>query len=407
MRKMLRRLLFVLPAAAAALLALAPAAAQDEFTVGLILVGPQNDRGWSQAQTEGARAAAEETGATLLIFESLNPADAPETTLLDVVTEMVGQGAQLILTTSDTFEEDTTAVAGQFPDVTFINTTGSNVLEGAPSNVGNYNAQMEWMKELAGCAAALSTQTGKIGYLGPLINPETRRYAASAYLGARYCWEHYRNEDPASLEFTVTWIGFWFNIPGVTLDPTEETASFFDNGADVVLSGIDTTEVVVVAGQRVAEGERVFATPYDYVAACAEAEEVCLGVPYYNWSPYYISLINDVRDGTWEQAWIYQPPYWSDINDKANSPVGFIQGSGLTEETSAQLDAFLEEMTAYGTDPANAESIFLWQGPLNLQDGTELAAEGANVPLVEAPGSAIPSVWFLPQLIEGMTGASE
>jgi len=32
---------------------------------------------------------------------------------------------------------------------------------------------MEDMKAIAGCAAALTTQTGSIGYLGPLINFET------------------------------------------------------------------------------------------------------------------------------------------------------------------------------------------------------------------------------------------
>ena len=48
--------------------------------------------------------------------------------------------------------------------------------------------RMEYGKMMAGCAAALTTKTGKIGYLGPLINDETRRLAASAYLGAKYCW---------------------------------------------------------------------------------------------------------------------------------------------------------------------------------------------------------------------------
>ena len=48
---------------------------------------------------------------------------------------------------------------------------------------------MEYGKMMAGCAAALTTQTGQIGYLGPLINYETRRLAASAYLGARHCYE--------------------------------------------------------------------------------------------------------------------------------------------------------------------------------------------------------------------------
>ncbi|WP_345107650.1 hypothetical protein [Candidatus Villigracilis vicinus] len=70
-----------------------------------------------------------------------------------------------------------------------------------------------------------ASETHKIGYLGPLINDETRRLAVSAYLGAKYCHEK-AGGDPASLEFKVTWIGFWFNIPGVTLDPVQVSNDF-------------------------------------------------------------------------------------------------------------------------------------------------------------------------------------
>ena len=52
------------------------------------------------------------------------------------------------------------------------------------------------------------------------------------------------------IKFVVNWIGFWFNIPGVTLDPTQVANDLFNGGADVIISGIDTTEAIVVAGQR-------------------------------------------------------------------------------------------------------------------------------------------------------------
>jgi simple sugar transport system substrate-binding protein len=376
-----------------------PAMAQEEFVFGVILVGPSTDRGWSQAHTEAARIAeANIEGARALIFESLNPADAPEATLLSVTTEMVAEGAQLIITTSDAFEEDTSVVAEAFPDVTFVNMTGSNVLEGAPSNVSNYDAQLEWMELVMGCAAALTTETGQIGYLGPLINPETRRLAVSAYLGARYCYENYAQGDADELSFNVTWIGFWFNIPGVTLDPTEEANSFFDNGADVVISAIDTTEALNVAGQRAAAGEAVYASGYDYHSACEIAPDVCLGVPYYNWSPFYIRLIEAVRAGEWEQQWLWEAPSWDDINDAEVSPAGFLQGTALSEENAVLVDAFIAELAAFAADPANAENIMLWQGELNYQDGSAFLADGEFAEPLE--------IWFLPQLLEGMVGAS-
>ncbi len=382
-------------------LTVAPALAQDDFVFGLVLVGPQNDHGWSQAHYDAGQYVEQQVpGTKMLYFASLNTADNPQSTLQDVVSDMVDQGAKLIFTTSDDFQNDTDPVAQNFPDVVFINDSGDHVLAGtAPANVGNLMGKMEWTKEIAGCAAALASNTGSIGYLGPLINDETRRLSSSAYLGARYCWEHYKGGNPDDLTFTVTWIGFWFNIPGVTLDPTEETNSFFDNGADVVISGIDTTEAIVVAGQRAQQGEKVFAVPYDYKGACDEAPDVCLGVPYFNWGPAYVNIVKSVMGGTWKQSWDWTDPDWSNINNPDTSAVGFIKGPALTAEQSANLDGFISDLAAYATNPFVPESFALWAGPLNLQDGTQLAPAGQIVQPLD--------VWYLKQLLQGMTGASQ
>ncbi len=379
--------------------------AQDEFVFGVILVGPANDRGWSQSHFEAAEyVEANFDGAVKLVFESLNPADAPETTLLEVVTEMVDFGAELIFTTSDAFEEDTNVVAEAFPDVVFINITGSNVLDGAPSNVGNFNGIMEAPRAIAGCAAALSTESGRIGYLGALINDETRRLAVSSYLGARYCYENYVGGDPDDIAFTVTWIGFWFNIPGVTLDPTEVANEFFNQGADVIISGIDTTEALVVAGQRTSEGQRAFAIPYGNAGGCSEAPEACLGVAYYNWGPAYLDVALAVADGTWEQSWDWIAPGWDEVDETGyytgedTSVIGYLHGAGLPEGVLEQLDVFAAEIAEFENSDAAEDTLFLWEGPLFLQDGTELAAEGEAVALLD--------IWALGQLLQGMTGAS-
>lgn len=364
-----------------------------DLVFGMVLVGPQNDRGWSQAHYEGGLYVEENLpGSRMIVFESLNPADKPEATLEGVVDAMVADGATLIFTTSDEFEEDTLTVAQQHPDITFINVSGDDALTGeAPPNLGNLMGRMEDMKAIAGCAAALATETGGIGYLGPLINFETRRLAASAYLGARYCYENYRGENPDDLNFTVTWIGFWFNIPGVTLDPTEVTNSFFDTGADVVMSGIDTTEGIDVAGQRAAQGDTVWAIPYDYEGACDNAPDICLGVPYFNWGPSYLSTAEAVASGSWEQSWDWLGANWDDMTDNTTTHVGWINGPALTEEMQASLDEFIAGM-------ASGE-INVWSGPINLQDGTEYIAEGATATDEE--------IWYLPQLLEGMVGPSE
>jgi simple sugar transport system substrate-binding protein len=391
-------------------LLIAPAAAQDNpFVFGVVLVGPKNDKGWSQAHYEAGQYVEKNVpGSKMLVFESLNSADSPETTLADVVKQMVGQGAKLILTTSDDFQTDTLKVSQDpaYKDITFVNVSGDDAYTGkAPANLSNFMGQMEWSKMIAGCAAALTTQTNSIGYLGPLINFETRRLSSSAYLGARYCFEKYRGGKASDLKFNVTWIGFWFNIPGVTLDPTEESKSFIDKGSDVLISGIDTTEAITVAAQQAKEGKKVWAIPYDYQGACDLGPDVCLGVPYFNWGPEYVKVVKAVQDGSWKQTWEWTAPDWTDINNPDTSTVGFEQGPALSADNKAHLDEFIKDMAAYASDEANKDTFWLWQGPLKYQDGTEIAKEGEKLPAIAKQGEKA-SVWYLDQLLDGMTGAS-
>jgi simple sugar transport system substrate-binding protein len=328
----------------------------------------------------------------MLFLDSLNPDDRPETTVERAVDDMVDQGARMIFLTSDEFAVDTYVVAEKYPDVIFIHISGDHVLAGgAPPNVGNYMGRMEYGKMIAGCAAALATDSGAIGYLGPLINDETRRLINAAYLGARYCYERYRGRDADALGFRVEWIGFWFKIPGVTSDPVEVVNDLFDQGADVILSGIDTTEALVVAGERAQAGDRVWAIPYDYEGACDEAPQVCLGVPYFNWGPGYLRLAQEVIAGTWVQRWEWAYPDWNDINDRDTSVVGFVKGPGLTGEQSAQLDEFVASL-ADG-------SVHLCKGPLSFQDGSVYLAAGEI--------ATDEQIWYMPKLLSGMEGLSE
>jgi simple sugar transport system substrate-binding protein len=249
--------------------------------------------------------------------------------------------------------------------------------------------RMEYGKMIAGCAAALTTQTGKIGYLGPLINDETRRLVSSVYLGAKYCWKEYLGKDPAALSFKVTWIGFWFNIPGVTSDPTQVADDFFNSGYDVVISGIDTTEALVEAKKISGTGKKVYSIPYDYIGGCQEASEVCLGVPYFNWGPAYLKYFTDALNGKFKAAWEWNSPYWKDINDPDQSAVGFMKGAALVGDASTNVDKFIKAL---------ADGLNLWKGSLNLQDG--------SVYLKDGEVATDQQIWYLPQLLQGMEGQS-
>ncbi len=367
---------------------------EGEFVFGVIMVGPYNDHGWSEAHYEaGKYVEANLPNSKMIYLDKLNSADRPETTVEQAVDDMVSQGAKIILTSSDDFQDDTDVVAAKYPDVVFINISGDHALEAnGPKNLGNYMGQAEFSKAIAGCNAALATETGHIGYLGPLINNETRRLVNAAYLGARYCYETYRGKNPDDLKFTVTWIGFWFNIPGVTLDPTEVSNDLYNAGADVLMSGIDTTEGTVVTKQRADQGERAFAVPYDYRNACELAPEVCLGVPYFNWGPGYLEMITKVKEGTWEQHWTWASPDWKDINNLDTTAAGYVFGPATTDEWKADVEAYIQYLS-------EKQWGGLFVGPVNWQDGTPWLKDG-EVATEEA-------IWTTPQLLEGIEGPSQ
>ena len=367
-------------------------AAEKPFTFGLLLVGPYNDHGWSQAHFEGGKYVEEKIPGTKMIYiDKVNPADRQGVTIPQLVDDMVEKGAQLIIANSDDMKDGTREAALMHPKVKFIHISGDDVLTGkAPNNLSNLMGRMEYGKMMAGFVAALTTKSGKIGYLGPLINEETRRLVASCYLGAKYAWEKVLKKNPKDLKFQVTWIGFWFNIPGVTADPTQVAQNFFNTGYDVVVSGIDTTEAVVVAKQKRKEGKTVWAIPYDYIGACEGADDVCLGVPFFNWGPGYVDFIKAAKAGKWESKWIWLGPDWKDINNLDTSSVGFLAGPALSASAKSALDSFAKDLGSGKLD--------LFKGPLNYQDGTTFIKAGKS--------ATDNQIWYMEQLLEGIVGQS-
>jgi len=366
--------------------------AGEEFIFGMVLVGPINDGGWNQAHYEAAQYVVEKVpGVKFIYIDKVNPADRPNVKVEQAIEELIGQGARLIITNSAEFADGTNVAAAAHPEVAFIHASGDKVLTGeAPPNVRNLMGRMEYGKMIAGCAAALTTEAGRLAYLGPLIDPETRRLVNSSYLGARYCWETYRGRPAEELAFKVTWIGFWFNIPGVTLDPTKVANDFINEGYDVILSGIDTTEALVEANKAAQAGKRVFAIPYDFKGACAQGEAVCLGVPYFNWGPDYKRLVELARAGKWEPAWEWTGPNWSNLNDPDTSMIGFVKGPALSAENAAKLDEFIAKL-ADG-------SLNLFTGPLYYQDGSVFVPEGQV--------ADDKTIWYTSQLLAGIEGQS-
>jgi len=367
-----------------------------EFVFGVILNGAIDDKGWNQANYQAGRAIeAQIPGTRMIYIDNVNAVAKPGVTVPQVAQNLIDGGAKLIITTSEEFGDGAVEAALTHPRIRFLS-TGSDLAwkQGrnykAPANMSTAMGRMEYGKMMAGFAAALTTQTGKLGYIGPLINEESRRLAAATYLGANYAWTQVLKRDPAQLKFQVIWIGFWFNLPGQTLDPTNVADDFIENGCDVLISGINTTEALVEAGQFRRRGRQVWAVPYDCLNAGDEAPETALGVPYFNWYPIFSKAVLMAQGGTWRQYHDWAGPDWRDINDSATSAVGFLKGKGLSPENGSQLDSFVRDL--------GDGAVELWSGPLLFQDSSVFLRAGEQ--------ATDQQIFYLPQLLAGMQGKS-
>jgi simple sugar transport system substrate-binding protein len=373
----------------------APASANAAtYKVGMVLIGPYNDKGWNQSHFESIKAVLAKMPDTGFEYvDKVNPADRANVKGAQVADDLISRGARFIIFNSDDYKDDALETAQKHPDVTVIHVSGDYAWREGKNprnqkNLGNIMGKIESAEMIGGCAAALGTETGKIGFLGPLINDETRRIVSAAYLGARHCWETYRHKKPEELSFKVTWIGFWFNIPGVTLDATKVADDFYTSGFDVLMTGLDTPEAAVQARKVSDAGRRARFVHYDHKAGCDLAPNLCLGVAYYNWIPPYRDALEKARAGKYVGEFVWQGPDFRDLNGEA-SVTGFLPGAALGEHR-AELDAFVKAL---------AGGLELFKGPLQFQDGSEF---------LKADEVATPQkIWYLPKLLNGITGSGQ
>ncbi len=117
-------------------------AATTGVKFGIVLIGPYNDHGWSEAHYIAANyVKSKMPGSDFIYVDSAY--DRPNTTLETIIADMKSKGVKFILTTSDAFQDDTVALAPKFPDITFINVSGDSAWKDGKNykpiaNLGNF-----------------------------------------------------------------------------------------------------------------------------------------------------------------------------------------------------------------------------------------------------------------------------
>lgn len=331
-----------------------PEIVEGKFNVAMVLIGPHNDGGWSQAHYEG------------LIYLCDNMADShvayienvPEGTDSEQVFRSLSRkGFDFIIGTSFGYMDPMEIVAGEFPEITYLHLTG---YKSNGTNFGNFFGAMENYKYLAGMLAGSRAKLDgnpKIGYMATFPIPEELRLGNAIMLGVkRTC-----PECTMDIRFINTWH-----------DPVlekEGAASLFDAGAQVVFTGADTGAVADVAQEKGKWG-----VTYDHPDSCKV--ERCLTAPIWIWGPEYTRIAEQVKAGTYQAGYEY-----FDADAGAMGLVGFMEGetprSGVLDLPEADVQLVRDTLAKMEAGEFTRFDVFA--GPLTDNQGNQLLAEGEKL----------------------------
>ncbi len=331
-----------------------PDIVEGKFNVAMVLIGPHNDGGWSQAHYEGLIYVCENLSDSHVAYIE----NVPEGTDSEQVFRSLSRkGFDFIIGTSFGYMDPMEVVAGEFPDITYLHLTG---YKSNGTNFGNFFGAMEDFKYLAGMLAgsrAMVDGNPKIGYMATFPIPEELRLGNAIMLGVKQTCP----ECTMDIRFINTWH-----------DPVlekEGAASLFDAGAQVVFTGADTGAVADVAQEKGKWG-----VTYDHPDSCKV--ERCLTAPYWIWGPEYTRIAEQVKAGTYTAGYEY-----FDADAGAMGLLGFMEGeamlTGVKDLPEADVQLVKDTLAKMLAGEFNRFDVFA--GPLRDNAGNELLAAGEKL----------------------------
>lgn len=255
--------------------ALAARAAQT-LKVGIALVSPAAEVGWTKQHTLGVGAIQQALGAAAeinIIDNVFQPQDAER-----VFRAFATTGHQLIYGTSFSHCVATARVAPQFPTVAFDSCSGFKIL----ANLGAFEARYHEGTFLAGIVAAKTSKTDKLGFIGGYPIPDIVGPANAFLLGAQSVKPH--------ITCTVMFMNSWVD-PGKEKDGT---LALVAQGCDVIAAMTDSPVAAYTAEQS-GVWSVGYASDIRKFAPTRLLTSMIL-----DWSSIYVQDARDVVAGVWQ-----------------------------------------------------------------------------------------------------------
>jgi len=334
-----------------------PETVEGKFNVAMVLIGPHDDGGWSQAHYEGLQYVCQNVPDTHVAYMELVPEGTDSE---QVFRSLARKGFDFIIGTSFGYMDPMATVAEEYPDSTFLHLTG---YKSNGTNFGNFFGAIEDMKYLAGMLAGSRAKLDgnpKLGYMATFPIPEEVRLGNAIMLGAK--------QTCPECTMDLRWINTWHD----PLLESDGAASLFDAGAQVVFTGADTP-----ANATVAQEKGKWAVTYDHPSSCAL--DSCLTAPYWIWGPEYARIAAEVKAGTYTAGYEY-----FDATSGAMALYGFMDGEtpqpGIADLPAEDVQKVRDTLAAMLDGSFDRFDVFA--GPINDNVGNVVLADG--VQLVQA-----------------------
>jgi basic membrane protein A and related proteins len=336
-----------------------PEVVAGKFNVAMVLIGPHDDSGWSQAHYEGLLAVEKNVPDSHVAYIEFVPEGADSE---QVFRSLARKGFNLVIGTSFGYMDPMGTVAEEFPDAMFVHLTGFKT---NGKNFGNLFGAMEVMKYITGMlSGARMKKDGqtKAGYMATFPIPEELRLGNAFALGmAKTCPE---------CKLEIRWINTWH-------DPViekEAAASLFDSGVHVVLTGADTP----APGDVATEKGKKWGINYDWSGNCTKAN--CLTTPYWNWGPIYSRIAQESKDKKYKIGFEY-----FDADAGAMGIYGLMEGQqptpGMKDLDPADMKLIKDTLAAALAGKFTRFDVFA--GPIKDNKGKDIVPAGGKIEQID------------------------
>jgi basic membrane protein A len=265
-----------------------PAVAKDQVKVGVIHIGdPSAGSGYTFAHDQGIVEMQKNLGLKdEQIDRKINVSDTDPAAIESAMRECVEEGCQIIFATSWGYMDTCEALAKEFPKVIFSHASG---YKSNTTNFNNYFGRIYQARYLAGIAAGMKTQSGKIGFVAAMgkDNSEVTGGIDAFAIGVQQA------NPNAKVYVKVT--NSWYDPSG----ETNAAKALISEGCDVIGQHCDTPNP-----QLEAEKAGVWGVGYNSDMS-KDAPKATLTSVVWDWGVYYTAAVQALIDGKWDDANYY------------------------------------------------------------------------------------------------------